>query len=117
MINLDFTGIPKREPLPEGVYEVVIAAVEETTSKTKGTPMLKVTFDELESKNRIWENYVLQENTLWKLRELLDAIGIDTSGALDFDPEDLVGVTLKAKIIQDEYNGEVTNRIKKVYAA
>ena len=118
MLNLDFSNVPKREPLAEGVYELTITAVEVTTSKEKKTPMLKVTFDEIETKTRIWENYVIQDNALWKLQELLDVIGIDTSGDLSgFDEQELVGVVVQAKVIQDEYNGQTTNRIKKILAA
>ena len=117
MLNLDFSSVPIREPLAEGIYELVIIDAEETTSKSKGTPMLKVTFEEPESKNRIWENYVLQDNCMWKLKELFDAIGIDTTGEVVFDPQDILGVAIKAKVIQDTYNDAITNRVKKVFAA
>ena len=41
MLNLDFSSVPSREPLEEGIYSLTIAKVEETTSST-GNPMLKV---------------------------------------------------------------------------
>lgn len=117
MLNLDFSSVPSREPLEEGLYELTILEVEKTTSKTKGTPMLKVTFEEPLTKTRIWENYVIQPNTLWKLKELLDAAGVSTEGDLVFDEADLIGTTYKAKVIQDTYNDQVVNRIKKIFAA
>ena len=45
-INLDFSSVPSREPLEEGVYHLQIAKVEETNSST-GNPMLKVEYDVL----------------------------------------------------------------------
>ena len=45
-INLDFSSVPSREPLEEGVYHLQIAKVEETNSST-GNPMLKVEYNVL----------------------------------------------------------------------
>ena len=116
-INLDFSNVAKREAIPEGVYESVIATAEEKMSKN-GKPMLTVGFDittDNQSNDvRIWENYVLQENTLWKLSELLNVLGYDVSGALDFDPNDLIGSAVRVKVVQEDYNGNAVNRIKKI---
>lgn len=116
-INLDFSQVEERnfEPLAEGIYNLTIIAAEQTTS-SKGSEMIKVTFEEPETKSRIWENYVIQQNCLWKLKELLDVVGVDTSATIDLDPQDLIGVVVKAKVIQDTYEDKITNRIKKVVA-
>lgn len=120
-INLDFSSVEERsfEPLAEGIYNLTIIEAEQTTSQ-KGSPMIKVTFEEENTKSRIWENYVIQQNCLWKLKELLDVIGVDTSVSIDLDPQDLIGVMVKGKVIQDTYNDgvedKITNRIKKVVA-
>lgn len=120
-INLDFSSVEERsfEPLAEGIYNLTIIEAEQTTSQ-KGSEMIKVTFEEESTKTRIWENYVLQQNCLWKLKELLDVIGVDTSASIDLDPQDLIGVMVKGKVIQDTYNNgseeKITNRIKKVVA-
>ena len=113
--TLDFSNVASNEPLEEGMYELDITKVEEKTSST-GKDMVLVTFKHQETGTAIWENYVLQENCLWKLKELLDAVGFDTTGALELDFEELVGQTVNAKVVQDEYNGQIKNRIKKVYA-
>lgn len=115
-INLDFSSIPSREPLAEGVYSFEIKSVEEKTSSTN-KPMLLVRFDEQETGTAVFENYVLEASCLWKLRELLDALGMECSGEISFEPEALIGEFVKAKVTQEEYNGEVRNRLKKVFAA
>lgn len=115
-MNLDFSSVPSREPLEEGIYECLIKKVEEKTS-ANGKPMISVLFEETESKTGIFENYVIQENCLWKLKELLDAVGLDTSSQVDLDEASLEGTIVKCKVIQDEYNGNIVNRIKKIYAA
>lgn len=115
MLNLDFSSVPSREPLDEGVYGLTIAKVEETTSST-GNPMLKVEYDvtSVEGQRKLWDNYVLIDKCLWKVKELFDAIGVDTSELVEMDVSELVGLQVQAKVIQETYSGDIVNRIKKV---
>ena len=118
MLNLDFSSVPSREPLDEGVYDLTIAKIEETTSST-GNPMLKVEYDvnDVEGNRKLWDNYVLIEKCLWKATERFDALGIDTSELVEMDVSELLGMQVKAKVIQETYNGDIVNRIKKVMPA
>lgn len=118
MMNLDFSSVPSREPLDEGIYSLTIAQAEETTSST-GNPMLKLEFDvnDVDGNRKLWDNYVLIDKCMWKLKELFDALGIDTSEVVEIDVSELVGMQVNAKVIQETYNGDVVNRIKKIYPA
>lgn len=117
MANLNFSEIPSREPLNEGMYVMNIEAAEEKKSST-GKDMILIRFKEPETNTAVFENYVLTPDCLWKLQELCNALGIDTSS--DMDSADLIamlpGQMVKAKITQDTYNEQIVNRIKKVYA-
>ncbi len=115
MLNLDFSSVPSREPLDEGVYGLRIAKVEETTSST-GNPMLKVEYDvtSVDGGRKLWDNFVMIPKALWKLKELFDALGIDTSEIVEMDIQELVGMEIQAKVIQETYNGDVVNRVKKI---
>lgn len=115
MLNLDFSSVPSREPLEEGVYHLRIAKVEETTSST-GNPMLKVEYDvmDVDGSRKLWDNYVLIDKCLWKIKELFDAIGVDTSELVEVDVTELVGMEVNGKVIQETYNGDIVNRIEKV---
>ena len=114
-INLDFSSVPSREPLEEGVYHLQIAKVEETNSST-GNPMLKVEYNVLgvDGNRKLWDNYVLIDKCLWKVKELFDALGIDTSALVEMDVNELVGLEVQAKVIQETYNGDIMNRVKKI---
>ena len=118
MLNLDFSSVPSREPLEEGVYNLTIAKVEEANSST-GNPMLKIEYDVngVEGNRKLWDNYVLIDKCLWKVKELFDALGIDTSELVEMDVSELLGMQVKAKVIQETYNGDIVNRIKKVMPA
>ena len=114
-INLDFSSVPSREPLEEGIYHLQIARVEETNSST-GNPMLKVEYNVLgvDGNRKLWDNYVLIDKCLWKVKELFDALGIDTSNLVEMDVNELVGLEVQAKVIQETYNGDIMNRVKKI---
>ena len=118
MLNLDFSSVPSREPLEEGVYNLTIAKVEEANSST-GNPMLKVEYDVngVDGNRKLWDNYVLIDKCMWKLKELFDALGIDTSEIVEMDVTELVGMQVNAKVIQETYNGDIVNRVKKIYPA
>lgn len=118
MMNLDFSSVPSREPLDEGMYNLTIAKVEETTSST-GNPMLKFEYDvnDVDGGRKLWDNYVLIDKCMWKLKELFDALGIDTSEIVTIDISELIGMQVTAKVVQDTYNGDIVNRIKKIYPA
>ena len=118
MLNLDFSSVPSREPLEEGVYSLTIAKVEETTSST-GNPMLKVEYDVngVDGNRKLWDNYVLIDKCLWKIKELFDALGIDTGSIVEMDVTELIGMQVNAKVIQEDYNGDTVNRVKKIYPA
>lgn len=111
--TLDFSNVQGNELLEEGFYELVISKVEEKKSKS-GKDMILVTFKHEETGAALWENYVLQDNCLWKLKELFDAVGIDTNGSVAIEWSDLVGSLVNAKVIQEDYNGSMKNRVEKV---
>lgn len=115
-LNLDFSNVQSRDPLPEGTYPASIAKVTQVLSKSSGNPMLKVEFnilDEAYSGRKVWGNYVLTEAAMWKVQELFSALGLDTDAILDIDTDDMVGMTCNLKIAQREYEGDIQNEIKK----
>lgn len=114
-LNLDFSNVPSREPITEGIYEVMISKVEQVMSKTN-KPMLKVEFDVQDPDyqgRKLFTNYVMTPDCMWKLKELCSSLGLDTDQILEMDDQELVGMTCSAKVGQKEYNGEIQNEIKK----
>lgn len=115
-LNLDFSNVTSRDPLPEGVYDVAIAKVEQTVSKSSSNPMLKVEFNVLSEgyeNRKLWANYVLTEAAMWKVKELFESLSLDASAAVEMDTDELIGLTCKAKVTQREYDGNIQNEIKK----
>lgn len=121
-IMLDFSSVPSREPMLEGLYVLTIAKSEMKKSNS-GNDMLSLEFDVQSDANgeavpgnrKLWENCSMLPQALFKLKNLLESIGYDTSAAIDFEPLDLIGQSVQASVIQEEYNGEMRNRIKKFF--
>lgn len=121
-MNIDFSSVPNREPLEEGTYLLTIAKAEEKLSSTRN-PMIALEYDisatadgeVVEGGRKLWDNYSLQAQALFKLKDLFNALGMDTSAVVDIDIADLVGQQVMAKVIQETYNGELRNRVKKLY--
>lgn len=121
-MNIDFSSVPNREPLEEGTYLLTIAKAEEKLSST-GNPMIALEYDisatadgeVVEGGRKLWDNCSLQAQALFKLKDLFNALGMDTSAVVDIDIADLVGQQVMAKVIQETYNGELRNRVKKLY--
>lgn len=117
MINLDFSNVTggNYEPMPAGDYVLEIEDIEERVSKA-GNEMLNITFNVAEGEyegRKIFEFYVLTENALWKLKNLLVALGIDTEGQVDVSVDDLVGEMLIGNVVIQEQEGyDPSNKIK-----
>ena len=116
MKTLNFSSVSKNEPIPEGVHELMIKTVEPKVSKA-GNDMWLVTFEDVETKNVVWENYTFVDKALFKVKELFDALGYDTdTEAFELpDPQDIIGNYVKAKIVMDEYEGQPVSRVKRIF--
>lgn len=116
IMNLDFSNVPSRDPLPEGVYPARVAKVDSVISKSSGNSMLKIEFDILDEDytgRKVWGNYVLTESCLWKVMELFKALGLSCDAVVELDTEELIGLECNLKIAQREYDGQIQNEIKK----
>lgn len=96
-------GTGSFEPLPAGVYRARLTEVTTKTAST-GNPMWVTVFEVIDEGfkgRKLWNNLVLIEAALWKVREFFDAFGVET----DTDTEELLGRTVKLSVIQRVING------------
>lgn len=104
------------EPVPEDVYVAALVDVE-VKEGAKGT-YWKWTFKIAEGDfkgRQQWTNTSLNENALWKLREVFEAFGVPT----DSDTDDLVGNQVKLYVVQEPIEqgsrkGQMGNQIRTV---
>lgn len=121
---LDFTNIEDWggdfEPIPAGVYDAVIDATRsEVRQSQAGNTVLNVAFviqNHPEYTGRIvFENYAITDKALWKIGQMLEALGFDVKGKkFTFDHGELHNKRCRIHVIQEEYNGTLRNRVKRV---
>lgn len=104
--------------IPPGEYEATVESVTEEISKSSGKPTLKWVFtvDVDGSDRKIFYNTSLQPQALFKLRELLEAMGLEVSGKMELDLAEYRGLSLGVKIDSEEYEGKLRDRIVGVMA-
>jgi hypothetical protein len=121
-MKLDFTGVETFNMPAEGVHKVKIEKIEETVSQG-GNDMFKVTFVVIAGASKgckVIENYPLIDTALWKLKGLLEAIGMKADGRVQIDLDKMEGKTLELTVKYEEYEGKDRARVaetRKVGAA
>jgi hypothetical protein len=111
--RIDFTGVENYGRISEGYHKVKIAKVDEGSSQS-GNDMLRVTFEVISGEDKggkVFENYTLIDTALWKLKGLLQAIGMKADGRVQIDLDRMVGKTLEILVSHEEYNGQLRARV------
>lgn len=106
--KVDFTGVESFNKPAEGKHKAKITKVEETTSQG-GNDMFKITFEVVAGPSKgckVIENYPLIDTALWKLKSLLQAIGMSANGRVQIDLDKMEGKTLEIEVYYEEYNGQ-----------
>jgi hypothetical protein len=112
-VELDFSNVTERKQrrprFPEGTIgqrRLKIVKIEPNEKSKAKAPMWVVTFLGLSGDVRgkqHTEYFPLAENTMWKLRDLLEAVGLKVSGKkAKFDPSKLEGKVIGAEFVDGE---------------
>jgi hypothetical protein len=123
-IYVDFTGVEEEERrkeeepppcIPEGWYEVEVESVEHRLSTVHERPYLfwSLKFDPpVHPKFRVHMATSLQEQGLWRLRDLIWAVsGVKPTGLVQFTPIHFVGKRLLVQLQMDSYQGVGRNKV------
>ena len=119
---LDFTNVKESsginpKHLPEGDYEAKVVSV--TESDKDGIPMWNFVFQLADHATATYPYYCkLQENQLWKVRNLLIASGKQVpKRRVNVDPNNVVGSVVGITLEDDEYEGKMKSVIAAVFPA
>ena len=115
-MKLDFTGVESFERAEEGKHICKIAAADLKQSQG-GNDMIVVAFEVTKGTSkgaRVYENYPLAENALWKLKGLLQAIGMKADGKVQLDLDKLVGKVCEVTVFHEEYEGKTRAKVDTV---
>jgi hypothetical protein len=122
-IRLDFSKVEERsgwntKHIAEGLYKMKIESVQETEAQD-GTDMLVYALVPADPKlkTRRFPFYCkIQQNQLWKLRDLLVAAGQTVpKRAAQIDPSVIVGKYIAAEVEDDSYQGNIRSSVNGTY--
>ena len=99
VMELDFTGVETSNLLPEGTHLVKVTESEFTKAQT-GSDQLCVSFEDSQGATRkAWLSLVPQ--ALWKVKQLLEALGISAEGKVKLNATALRGRMCKIVVEKD----------------
>lgn len=123
---VDFTNVressgfnPKHQPA--GDYEGTIKTVEYGESNANKTPMLTYAIASVDTPSAVYRyNCTLTEKSLWKLRNLLVAAGVNVPKKklnISAVAEKILGKNIGMSLDDDEYEGKMRSQIVGVFPA
>lgn len=108
-VKIDFTGVEgKRSILPDDDYLVEVEAAEiKEGQKADYVELTMVVQAGPHKGQKIWDRASFSPNALWRLRSLLEVMGLDVpDGEMELDPDDLVGCSFVAVTSQEAYKSD-----------
>lgn len=109
-VSVDFTDVESRVTLPEGEYRMKVEEV--TEEEGSEFPYLKWKFKTVHgttglNNKPVYTNTSLSPNSLWNLRNLLEALGVETpDSAYEFDLDSPVDMEMVGTIEHDVYEND-----------
>lgn len=116
--KLDFSKVESYTRCSEGQHTAKIVEVQENTTQA-GDDMLTMVFEVIKGDSKgakVFDNFVLTDKALWKLKQLLQVVGVKCDGKIALDLDKLVGKVCDIAVYHEEYNGKPKARIDEYIA-
>lgn len=113
-MKVDMTGVESYSRCPEGQFPAKLVQLEECTIQGSGDDGLKAKFEVTGGSGKgsnVFETFSLAEKALWKLKMLLEAMGLKANGKMTLDLDKLEGKSIGIEVVHDEYNGRKQAKI------
>lgn len=118
-VKVDFTGVETFDFIPGGTYRAKTGRAELGVNN-QGNKQVKIPFEVMSGEHKgavVTEFFPLIDQALWKLKGAMKAMGLAAEGKVSFTTDKLSGRVLDILVIEDEYNGDVRNKISKFMKA
>lgn len=111
--KLNFEDVEAFVKCEEGEHIIKLVSLEEKTT-ANGDDMLTGKFQVVKGNSTgaiIYDNFVLTQKALWKLKLYLESLGVKADGKVLLDTEKLKGKVCIAVVSHEEYNGNEKAKI------
>lgn len=113
-MKLDFSELKESVLVAEGVNEFTIKGAKVATSQN-GTTMLVLDMTE-EQGGFIRDNICLEGPGAFRAQQLIKALGLTEEDFEGMEASDLIGMTVSAEVVHEEYEGTERAKVKKYVA-
>jgi hypothetical protein len=116
-IELDFSDVdPEKPKFPVGkMQEATIINFEQAISKVKGTPSLRITWQN-DKGSRLWQDLYLSPGAMWNTGKVLTALGVTINGGkIKVKASQIIGCRALLDVEMEEYNGKSNPKVKVVH--
>ena len=117
MMDLDFTGVESFSLIPLGTHMVKVKDAEFKKAQT-GSDQLEINFEAFDGATRkTWFSLVPQ--ALWKVKQVLEALGVSCEGKIRLNTKTLVGKTCQITVETDvnDESKQIVTRVSKIPTA
>lgn len=111
--KINMTGVDTFTRCEEGIHTAKIVEIQESTTQA-GDDMLTGVFEVINGTSKgckVYDNFVLTDKALWKLKQLLQSVHVKCDGKIALDLDKLIGKICDIAVYHDEYNGKIKARI------
>jgi len=117
LVKVDWKEVAKQELIPEGKVAARLDKIEEREGKEEPhNPYWNFEFTVIAPEEvvgrKVWDVFMLDTKSLWKLRNFCQCVGIALEGTRDIDTDELTGQEVGLVIGHETYEGRERNRVK-----
>ena len=115
-MRFDFSSVDDVETyvfVPEGEHDCRVADVREGTSRdgsVRWSFRLEVLGGEYAGRTAAWDSLTWSERGVYRVKKVLEALGLDVKGELEIEPKDLLNLQARVRVIPEEREDPVTGR-------
>lgn len=114
-VTIDFNGVESGgRSVPDGEYLMEVLSVEEKETNAGDSTYLAWKWKVVDGAYKgatIYDNTSLKATALWRLKSLLECLGVEASGKLSLNFSELRGKRLRAEVANETYQGKQKPRI------
>src|SRR6185295_3132814 len=99
--------------VPEGVHNCRVAEVRDGRARdgsVRWSYRLEVIDGEWAGRTAAWDSLTWSERGIYRVKKVLEALGLDVRGELEIEPADLVNLQARVRIVPEEREDPVTGR-------
>ena len=115
-MRFDFSSVEDVDSyisVPEGIYHCRVAEVREGKARdgsVRWSLRLEVVDGDWAGRTAAWDSLTWSERGVYRVKKAFEALGLDVSGEVEVDPQDLVNLEAQVKVEPEEREDPMTGR-------